>query len=45
VKNKDARVCPVYFFEFIVSDKVGPIIVVALTAHQTPASVSCSDIL
>ena len=34
-KNSGARICPVDRFELIVPDKVDPIILVALSAHQT----------
>jgi hypothetical protein len=32
----DVRKCVIYFHEFVVSEKIGPVILVAITAHHTP---------
>jgi hypothetical protein len=39
-----ARICLVPLFFFVPEKKMGPIIVVALTAHQTPILVQCYGI-
>jgi hypothetical protein len=39
------RICVMYQYKFIVSEKIGPVILIAFTAHHIPTITSCNGTL